>query len=233
LQRNSCIVLVPVGGMIEPGCEMALGELERRGYTVRRAFGYSAIDFGRSVLATEALAEGFKELMWIDSDINFHPDSVDKLRQQNLPIVCGIYPKKTGESFACDFLRTTEAYKVEFGPNGGLCEINYAGFGFVMTRRQVYETIANQWKLPECNRRFGKPVVPYFLPMLVPDEKEFWYLSEDYAFCERAKRCGYKIMADSSIMLHHVGNYGFSWQDVKFREQTKRVPEHGSMDYKQ
>ncbi|MBX9660237.1 MAG: hypothetical protein K2X00_16870 [Nitrospiraceae bacterium] len=65
MRPSSCVVLVPVGGAIEPGCEQALHVLERRGYPVRRVMGFSAIDFGRSVLASNALADGFDEMMWV------------------------------------------------------------------------------------------------------------------------------------------------------------------------
>jgi hypothetical protein len=41
-----------------------------------------------------------------------------------------------------------------------------------------------------------------------------WYLPEDYAFCERARRCGYKIMADTTIRLWHHGSYGYTWEDA-------------------
>jgi hypothetical protein len=219
--NDSCVVLVPASGMIEPGCELGLGELERRGYVVRRVFGFSAIDFGRSVLASEALRDGFQEIMWIDSDINFHPDDVEKLRSHQLPIACGIYAKKNGKSFACCFNLSDKEYDVEFGPGGGLYEIYYAAFGFIHTRRHLYETVRTQLQIPECNQRFGKAVVPYVLPMLIPDKKGHWYLAEDFAFCERVKQCGIKIMADTTIRLLHVGNYGFSWQDVKFWENQK------------
>src|SRR5579863_1005825 len=101
---SRCVVLVPVGTTTEPDCERALHELERRGYHVRRAYGFSAIDFGRSALASQALRDGFDELMWIDSDIGFHPDDVEKLRRLSLPISCGLYPKKDRKSFACHFL---------------------------------------------------------------------------------------------------------------------------------
>ena len=220
MSPSSCIVLVPVAGNIELGCEQSLHELERRGYTVRRVLGYSAIDFGRCCLASNALDEGFEELMWIDSDVVFHPDDVERLRAHQLPIVCGVYAKKSGKEFACNFVRTDKEYQVVFGKTGGIYEINYAGFGFVHTRRQIYETMRARLQLPECNQRFGKPVIPYFMPMLIPDGNGLWYLSEDYAFCERAKHCGFKIMADTTIMLWHVGHYGFSWQDID--NSTKR-----------
>ena len=45
-------------------------------------------------LATDALMQGFEETMWIDSDVAFSPDDVQQLRDHDLPITCGIYPKK-------------------------------------------------------------------------------------------------------------------------------------------
>ena len=81
LDPGKCAVLVPFSGFIHPGCERALQELERRGYPVRRVGGYAAIDQGRNQMATDALLDGFDETMWIDSDVEFHPDGVDQLRR--------------------------------------------------------------------------------------------------------------------------------------------------------
>jgi hypothetical protein len=212
MNREKCVVLVPVGGVIDPQCERSLHGLERRGYRVLRVQGFSAIDYGRSVLACDALADGFDELMWIDSDIVFHPDSVEQIRGHGKPFVCGIYAKKSQPEFACDFLPGTP--KITFGPEGGLHEIRYAGFGFVHVRRSVFETIRSKLSLPECNKRFGKRIHPYFLPMVVPDGAGNWYLPEDYAFCERARQCGIRILADTTIRLWHVGSYGYTWEDV-------------------
>jgi hypothetical protein len=61
---SSCVILVPVGGPIVPGCEQALQTLERRGDPARRLPGVSAIDFGHCVMASDALRAGFQELMW-------------------------------------------------------------------------------------------------------------------------------------------------------------------------
>jgi hypothetical protein len=38
---SHCVVLMPVGGSIEPACDDALRELERRGYVVWRVRGQS------------------------------------------------------------------------------------------------------------------------------------------------------------------------------------------------
>lgn len=59
-----------------------------------------------------------------------------------------------------------------------------------------------------------RPLVPYFLPMVVEEDGVAWYLGEDYAFCERARRCGYRIVADTTVRLQHIGMYGYSWEDI-------------------
>ena len=162
-----CVVLVPSGGPLDPACDDAPRELERRGHPVWRVRGYSQIDVGRNQMATDALAQGFEELLWIDTDVVFDPNDVDKLRAHNLPFVCGLYAKKSRREFACAFLPGTR--QIQFGPSGGVVEILYGGFGFVLTRREVYERIQHELRLPVCNQRFRSPLVPYFAPLVVPD----------------------------------------------------------------
>jgi hypothetical protein len=94
-------------------------------------------------------------------------------------------------------------------------------------RREVYDRIEQQLKLPVCNRQFGSPVVPYFQPLIIndpgpharlpPEQRNSiqpWYLAEDYAFSHRARLCGFKIMADTSVRLTHIGSYAYSWEDA-------------------
>jgi hypothetical protein len=83
---SRCVILTPVGSQIEPHCETALQSLEKHGYPVWRIRGYSAIDQGRSQLASDALNQGYDETLWIDSDIGFNPDDVERIRSHNLPI---------------------------------------------------------------------------------------------------------------------------------------------------
>ena len=193
---SSCVILVPTSGNIDPGCEDGLHELEPRGYLVWRVRGYSAIDAARNQMASDALAQNFQELMWIDSDVVFDPNDVEKLRSYGLPIVCGLYAKKSRREFACAFLPGTQ--QVQFGLSGGLLEILYCGFGFILTRREVYERMQQQLQLPVCNHRFGTILVPYFAPAVREDAEGTWCLGEDYAFCERVRQSGVRILADTS-----------------------------------
>jgi glycosyltransferase involved in cell wall biosynthesis len=211
---GQCIILVPVGHRVEPACEDALRALEARGYTVRRVYGYSAIDQARNQIATDALRDGYEELFWIDSDIAFEPSAVEQLRSHGLPMTCGIYPKKgiKERSFACIFPRGIE--QIGFGHAGGLVEVTYTGAGFLHTRREVYQTIQDRFHLRACNERFGPSMIPLFQPLVVPDGQGLWYLAEDYSFCHRARECGYRIVADTTIRLQHIGVYAYCWEDA-------------------
>ena len=211
---DRCCVLVPANGPVEKECEHALRELSKRGYEVRQVGGYAAIDAARNEMSSTALRDGFDETIWIDSDIGFDPDDVDRVRNHQLPLCCGIYPKKGLREIACHVMPGTQC--VDFGENGGLLEILYAGTGFLHVRREVYDSIREELSLPACNEHFGPAVYPYFQPMTVghPRSGGSWYLGEDYAFCERARQCGYKIMADTTIRLTHIGRYGFTWEDA-------------------
>jgi hypothetical protein len=247
-----CVILTPYHSQIEPACEAGLKELERRGYAVRRVRGYAAVDQARNQMATDALAEGCSETLWIDADIGFHPDDVEKLRAHRLPIVCALYPQKGKRALACHVLPGEQ--QITFGQKGGLIEVQYAGCGFMLVRREVYVTMQERLGLPTCNLHFGRPMVPFFLPLVregggerkseaeglrgrdcsslptnhgplatdqlspttshQPPTTSPWYLAEDFAFCERARQCGYQVIADTSIRLLHFGSYGYTWEDA-------------------
>ncbi len=237
LNPARCAVLVPHQGRIVSRCQAALVELERRGYIVRRVEGYSAIDQARNQIGSDALHDGFQETMWIDSDVGFDPDDVDKLRRHGLPITCGVYPKKGKRELAIHILPGTERFR--FGVLGGLTEILYAGTGFLHVRREAYETIAGTLKLPLCNEHTKHPLWPFFQPLIrsapykagEPTDSKVgrtghWYLAEDYAFCHRARQSGLPIMADTTIRLWHIGDYGYSWEDAGIDR-----PRFGDFDY--
>jgi hypothetical protein len=209
-----CVVLVSAFGPVSARCEDGLKELERRGYTVRRGRGFSAIDQGRNQMASAALMDGFDETMWIDSDIGFSAEAIERLRSHALPICCGIYPQPPGRSVACHLLPGTD--KLVFGEKGGLIEIKYAAAGFLHVRRAAYEAIREQLQLPLCNTRFGRGNWPFFQPLAVEDEEAKCrrYLTEDYAFSHRARLAGLKVMADTAIRLWRMGSYTYGWEDA-------------------
>jgi hypothetical protein len=209
VEKQSCVVLVPNTGVIDPECERSLVELEERGFEVRRQMR-GMIDVARSLMASEAVRDGFEHIMWIDSDMGFDPADVAKLISHNLPVCAGIGVKKGARALACNLLPETD--QVVFGAGGGVIEIALAGTGFLLVHRDVF--LALEKTLPLCNEKFGEPYYPYYMPMVGEDDGSPWYLGEDFAFSTRAREAGFAIYADTSVRLYHFGRYGYSWEDA-------------------
>ncbi len=207
------VVLVPYATHIEPACDRGLRALEARGFEVRRYASTAAVDRTRCDAASLALRDGCDDLVWIDSDIAFDPESVERLLAHDLPIVGGVYAKKGVRDLAVHLLDGVT--ELELGERGYLTDVRFIGLGFLATQRMVYEDIQRTFALPTCNARFGSPTVPYFLPMVIEDGVQgHWYLGEDFAFCERARRAGHKIVVDTTLRLGHVGSYTYGWEDA-------------------
>lgn len=219
------MVIVPVGHHVEPQTETGLRELERRGYVVWRIYGYSAIDFARSNLATRALAQGFAETLWIDSDIVFSPDEVDRLRSSvttedaerypkgELPgVITGIYSKKGTREITVEV--GDNCPLIIFGEGGSVIRVKYAPGGMLLVRRWVYEEVQSRLRLPLCESTQPCGIIPFFLPMIISEGNAFKYYCEDFAFCHRVRECGIPIWADTRMRLFHIGSYPYGWEDA-------------------
>ncbi|MEZ4400183.1 MAG: hypothetical protein R3B06_09200 [Kofleriaceae bacterium] len=210
------VLLCPYLTHIEPACDAGLRAAEAAGFEVRRFAATAAVDRTRADAATAALADGVDAIVWIDSDVVFTVEALAALCAHRLPVVAGLYPKKGVRDFAVHLEPGTTELGV--GDVGGLHDVRYVGAGFLYTDRLVYQDIQRHYRLPVCNTRFGRPTVPYFLPMVIPDPAgpagAYWYLGEDYAFCERARQSGHKIVVDTTLRLGHVGSYTYGWEDA-------------------
>jgi len=100
----------------------ALYQLEKQGYTVWRVYGCSAIDQARSQMATDALAAGFEELMWIDSDIRFPVASINMNSCPRYAHRLRVYPKKGSRELVVHLKPETKS--LVFGEGGALSKSN-------------------------------------------------------------------------------------------------------------
>ncbi len=218
MDPTKCVILCPAYGQIEPETERGFQALANAGYKVTVLRGGSSIDLARSMMATDAMRDGFEETFWIDSDTVFKPADVERIRSLNLPFCCGLYSKKDASGFAAKFYGPK--VDVLLGNGASVIPMDGVGFGFAHVRREVYDAIGKT--LPVCSGAYqGKDVVPYFLPVIhtVPEEQACYYLGEDTSFCVKARAAGYEVMADLSIKLGHVGRHVYTWDD--FAERTK------------
>ena len=195
---------------------------------VRFESGDALIDRARGKVATRFLERPeYEVLMFIDDDILFDPlDAVllaKDVYEGGFDIVGGAYVKKqkTQTNLAIKLLDDNKALK--FGKEGGIYECRMVSTGFMAISRRVIEEMVKREVVHKC--------AGDFYPFFMPEERfmdGYWnYLSEDWAFCERARDLGFKVHVDTRIMLKHAGRYEYDQDDML----KSQVPGMKSFDY--
>lgn len=162
--------------------------------------GSSLVYEARHVLAHKAVSEGFDRVLWLDSDMHFGPDLMERLAADmdlGLDIVSAVYftRKAPVEPVAYEIVHDIPNAKGEMIPYSksvthipeGLFEVEGVGFGAVMTTTEVI-------------RKIGR--LPFF-----PMEG----YGEDLSFCRRAREAGAKVWCDGRIKVDHVGQSFFNF----------------------
>jgi hypothetical protein len=205
---------------------------------IQMYYGYmmneSLITRARNTLTYDFLDTDATHLMFIDADITFNPEDIVRMVNADKDIICGLYPKK-------EINWKTVAQAVKQGvdyqelPNytgsfvvnlvGGAMEttgninepmeIDNGGTGFMLIRRNVFETLkplvptyTNDMILIVDKNPVKKIIHEYFATSI--DEVSNRLLSEDYHFCKIARQQGYKVYAAPWANLTHSGTYNFS-----------------------
>lgn len=204
------------GGMISESYFMSLIKLIN-------LFNFSGINYSIDSIVNESLVTRARNslvakmmqfdghsthLVFIDSDIEFEPDSVIKLLLANKDVVGGIYPKKALPiSYVVNPIENAQL-------EGSLLEVKRIGTGFVCIKREVFEKMFERYAHLKYNDNIGldEKYAPYKYALFdtsIDTEDNNNYLSEDYTFCDRWRAMGGKIWADLSISLTHVGYFKF------------------------
>lgn len=156
------------------------------------AFRKGALVFeARDSIVRQAINEGFTHVMFIDSDIMFEPDDVQRLVNQKVNIIGGLYYSKNAAlNPMCWTLESVNGRLRGdyFTPPRRYMPVDALGMGFTLIKTKVFEQIAVD---------HGKVFYPDYMA------------GEDIAFCHRAKLSGYDIICDSGLNLKHIGAYAY------------------------
>jgi hypothetical protein len=201
----------------------AFAALERRG---------AMIGPQRNFIAEEALKIGADYIFWMDSDMTFPPDIIKRLLAHNLPFVGATYNKRVAPYETLGHFLDLE----QDLSRGGLAPVDRMPFGLMLTSTELFRTIPGPWFF-ESYRWPGSSPLDAFLKMIddlsmveMPDSvrsgihdvkgiREWleandrsWgpnhkLYSEDYNFCRKALRAGYKIFCDLDLSAQcgHIG----------------------------
>lgn len=219
---------LPTRGGISTKCFegfMAFSDFARENgiaYDIEIMNGCSIIPLGRSVMFSKALTDpNWTHMMWIDDDIGWKPEDIMFLLMHDKDIIGGSYPKKTYPiQVTHNPLKNSKGYE-----DKRLQEVKAIPTGFMMLSRKLCEDMAKHYE--HLKFTFGDsqdyPYIDVFGCSLYHDPKNpeltkdtsGYYLTEDYAFCQRARDIGYSIYLSKKIALSHTGEHTFEFADKK------------------
>lgn len=136
-------------------------------------------------------------LMWIDSDIIFTPEQFQNLLNHKKDIVSGLYLMENGTQYATvkewdeEYFKMHSSFKffnkADIEGKKSLIDVAYTGFGFILIKKGVFETMKYPW-FKQLEFRIGNAVD---------------MCMEDVTFCMRAKENKFDILVDPTVIVGH------------------------------
>ena len=139
-------------------------------------------------------------IMWIDSDVIFSVEHFKKLLLHKKNIISGLYLMEDAMQFA-----TVEKWDEDYFSKNGSFEfltknhienkkeifpVAYTGFGFILIKKGVFESLTYPWFRPEFIK--------------IGNATDF--TMEDVAFCRTITKKGYEIFVDPTVIVGHEKN---------------------------
>jgi glycosyltransferase involved in cell wall biosynthesis len=175
-------------------------------------------------------------LLFVDADIGFDNDNIERLIRADKDIACGIYPRKCvhwdqvikAVKENPDISEDEVSYKA-LGYNlnfenpqhvkleNGFAEVLEAATGMMLIKRDVFKKMKKayperQYKTDQIingGRFSSNNCYDFFGVGKLEGDKDERYLSEDYYFSRLWSKIGGKIWADLASPLTHHGNMHF------------------------
>jgi hypothetical protein len=158
----------------------------------------------REKLAIAALEEGCDWILWVDADMRFPKNTIERLMLHNKDI-CGVNAttrtipvKPTAKNLVVNEEEKTNVWnQVSSKGKTGIEKVTSIGCGVMLVKRRVFE------KTPQ----------PWFWFYQLPGNK---ILGEDVHFCVAAHDAGFETWVDHGLSneIGHVGSYTFAWKDI-------------------
>ena len=165
----------------------------------------SLVYSARNNLAKTAVDLGADWVFWLDSDMVFPPDTLQRMlktcKEKDIDFLTGVYFRRVAPFTPVLFKEMSddghEAEEFKEIPKDELFEVRACGFGCVLMKTNVIVDVFST-----------------HMNMFTPSEGS----GEDISFCIRARQCGYKVIADPTIPLGHVGHAVITrqyWEAIK------------------
>lgn len=157
----------------------------------------SRITSNRNRLAEEAMSKGATHIFFIDSDMLFEEDSLVRMLNHNVDIVCATTCKRgddNGIPIGTAINKNSGEKSLLVKSGQGLIEMSHVGSCFMLIKSDVFKNI---------------PLPAYYEP---PEPSIGDAIGEDITFCKVVRNAGYQIWMDFdiSVKLGHIGEKVYS-----------------------
>ncbi len=195
--KTKVFIAVPTTGNIRTELATFLLGLERQqDYEIITGFTTSGgITHNRNHLVDTFLKTDYEWLMFIDSD-TVPPGKVLDMTKNGKDICSGIYHQGQFDSIVpVVYSKKKKGYGlyIDDKTKDNVVEVDGVGAGCLLINRKVFEKMEK----------------PYF--MFLFDENGYCTLGEDFYFCKKAHKAGFKIWVDRRISARH-----FKTVDMKY-----------------
>ena len=164
----------------------------------------------RNMLAKRAIDEGFDRVLWLDSDMVFDADLLDRLSadmDKGLQYVCGLFFTRKNPLKPCiyRYLGNRENENGEEVPAADpytdypreqVFPVDGSGFAAVMMTTDL---------IRKCGQSPFFPIMGF---------------GEDFTFCLKAREAGATLWCDSTVKVAHIGQ-SLATEDVFLRQQRR------------
>lgn len=199
------LIALPCMNKVDTDFMKCMLDLRKSNETYYAIYTSSMIYDSRNNFAANAIVKKFDRVLFIDSDMTFEPDLLERLSadmdkglhfvsamafKRSWPVTPVIYERLVYERQE-DGKLNVEAVPFKEYPQDAVFEIAAAGFGCVMVSVDL---------LTRVLAKYGPP----FDPMT--------QMGEDMAFCHRVHLLGEKMYCDSAVKVGHIGQMIFNEQ---------------------
>lgn len=159
----------------------------------------------RADLAKNAVKAGADYILWLDTDMRFPKDTLDRLLAHKKPIVAANYATRRLPVDTVAFrLHDNGGWEtVKTGDKTGLEKVEAVGMGVMLTDTKVFKDMAQPWFSITYHQN--------------SDE----YSGEDIYFCYKAGKLGNEVFIDHDLSkeVKHIGSFEFGHEHVDVAEQ--------------
>jgi len=175
--------------------------------------GDSLVSRARNEAFAAFLYSKCKYFLFVDDDIAIPVDGITKLVQAEKDIIGGLYRLKREDKVLAARALSPFSVKEKHNSPDQIVEMQYISTGCFMITREMAQTMWDSYQelaYTANEKETDKERVAVFQPYIYNGE----YLSEDWAFCQRAIDIGYKIYGHCGVLCSHWGLSEYNFKGI-------------------